>query len=90
MEFHDRWYRCLTKLSTYSTDYELTKYNQQIYNKYPNQCLQNAKTGYYAHEFTKYKDDIRKTLDTLKDILNKKRGQSKFPPYLFWSHVKSY
>ena len=72
IEFHDRLYRCLTKLSTNSTDYELTKYNQQIYNKYLNQCLQNAKTGYYAREFTKYKGDIRKTWDTLKDILSKK------------------
>ena len=62
-----------------STDYELTKYNQQIYNKYLNQCLQNAKTGYYARECIKYKGDIRKTWDTLKDILSKKRGQSKFP-----------
>ena len=78
------------KLSTNSTYYELPKYNHQIYNKYLNQRLQKAKTGYYAREFTKYKGDIRKTWDTLKDILNKKRGQSKFPSYLFWSHVKSY
>ena len=65
------------------------KYNLKIYNRYLNQCLQNAKNGYYAREFTKYKGDIRKTWDTLEDIWNKKIGQSKFPPYLFWCHVKS-
>ena len=36
---------------------------------------------YYAREFAKYIGDIRKTWDTLKDILNKKKGKSKFPAY---------
>ena len=50
------------------------KYNLNIYNRYLNQCLQNAKKAYHACEFTKYKGDIKKTSDQLKDILNKKRG----------------
>ena len=53
----------------------------KVYDRYLNLCIQNAKKYYYAREFTKYKGDIRKTWDTLKDILNKKKGKSKFPTY---------
>ena len=35
----------------------------------------------WSCEFTKYKGNIRKTWDTLKDILNKKKGKSTFPAY---------
>ena len=62
-------------------DYELVKYNLKIYNWYLNQCIRNAKKNYYTREFTKYKGDIRKTWDTLKDILNKTKGESTFPAY---------
>ena len=81
IEFRDNLYQRLTKLSTDSPDYELVKYNLKIYNRYLNQCIRNAKKDYYAREFTKNKGDIRKTWDTLKDILNKKKGKSTFPAY---------
>ena len=81
IEFRDKLYRRLNKLSTDSPDYELVKYNLKIYNRYLNQCIRIAKKNYYASEFAKYKDDIRKTWDTLKDILNKKKRKSKFPAY---------
>ena len=45
------------------------------------ECIRIAKKNYYAREFAKYKGDIRKTWDTLKDILNKKKRKSKFPAY---------
>ena len=81
IEFRDNLYQRLTKLSPDSPDYELVKYNLKIYNRYLNQCIRNAKKDYYSREFTKYKGDIRKTWDTLKDILNKKKGKSTFPAY---------
>ena len=56
-------------------------YNLKIYNRYLNQCIRNAKKDYYAREFIKYKGDIRKTWDTLKDISNKKKGKSTFPAH---------
>ena len=39
------------------------------------------KKDYCAREFTKYKGDISKTWDTLKYILNKKKGKFKLPAY---------
>ena len=81
IEFRGELYRRLNTLSSDSPDYELVKYNLKIYNRYLNQCIRIAKKIYYAREFAKYKGDIRKTWDTLKDILNKKKRKSKFPAY---------
>ena len=81
IEFRDNLYQRLTKLSTDSPDYELLKCNFKIYNRYLNQCIRNAKKDYYAREFNKYKGDIRKTWDILKDILNKKKVKCTFPAY---------
>ena len=57
------------------------EYNLKTYNGYLKQCIRTAKREYYVHEFTKYKNDIRKTWDTLKDIINTKKSKSDFPPY---------
>ena len=81
IEFRDKLYRRLNELSSDSPDYELVKYNLKICNRYINQCIRIAKKNYYAREFAKYKGDIRKNWDTLKDILNKKKRKSKFPAY---------
>ena len=43
IEFRDKQYRRLNKLSTDSPDYELVKYSLKIYNRYLNQCIRNAK-----------------------------------------------
>ena len=48
------------------------EYNLKTYNGYLKQCIMTVKIDYYVHEFTKYKNDIRKTWDTLKDIINTK------------------
>ena len=41
----------------------------------------SCQKDYYTREFIKYKNDIRKTWDTLKDIINKKKSKSEFPPH---------
>ena len=64
-----------------SPDYSILGHNLKLYNKYLNQCIRTAKQEFYMREFTKYKNDIRKTWDTLKHILNKKKSKSEFPPY---------
>ena len=55
--------------------------NLKTYNGYLKQCIRFAKRGHYVHEFTKYENDIIKTWDTLKDIINTKTSKSDFPPY---------
>ena len=50
-----------------------------MYQGYLNQCIRTAKKEYYVNEFTKYKNDIRKTWDTLKGIISKNKMKSEYP-----------
>ena len=51
----------------------------KIYNGYLNHCIRAAKKEFYHNEFNKHKNDIRKTWDTLKEIINKKTFKSDLP-----------
>ena len=82
IEFRDNLYKKLKACTTDSPEYELNQYNLKIYNGYLRQCIRAAKKQHYTHEFAKYKNDIRKTWDTLKDIMNKKKSKVEFPTYL--------
>ena len=81
IEFRDNLYKKLKACTTDSPEYELNQYNLKIYNGYLRQCIRAAKKQHYTHEFAKYKNDIRKTWDTLKDIMNKKKSKVEFPTY---------
>ena len=64
---------CKNFLKTYSTEnseYERLKHNLKLYNGYLNQCVRAVKKQLYHNEFSKYKNDVRKTWDTLKEIIN--------------------
>ena len=65
--------------SSENDEYELLKHNLKIYNSYLNHCIRTAKKDVYYNEFSKYKNDIRKTWDTLKEVINKKTFKSDFP-----------
>ena len=79
IEFRDKLYKCLKTCEHYNPEYERLKYNFKVHNGYLNRCIRTAKKEYYANEFLKFKNDIRKTWDTLKDILNKKKSKKDFP-----------
>ena len=50
-----------------------------MYQGYLNQCIRIVKKEYHIKEFTKYKNDIRKTWDTLKGIICKNKMKSEYP-----------
>ena len=81
IEFRDKLYKRLKSCPQDSHEHNRMEYNLKTYNGYLKQCIRTAKREYYVHEFTKYKNDIRKTWDTLKDIINTKNSKSDFPPY---------
>ena len=81
IEFRDKLYKRLKSCPQDSPEHKRMEYNSKTYNGYLKQCIRTAKREYYVHEFTKYKNDIRKTWDTLKDIINTKKSKSDFPPY---------
>ena len=81
IEFRDKLYKRLKFCPQDSPEHNRMEYNLKTYNGYLKQCIRTAKREYYVHEFTKYKNDIWKTWDTLKDIINTKKSKSEFPPY---------
>ena len=64
--------RGLTRLRTFEIP------NLKIYNRYQNQCIRNAKKDYHVCEFTNYIGDIRKTLDTVRTSLTRKKENVSF------------
>ena len=81
IEFRDKLYKRLKSCPQDSSEHNRMEYNLKTYNGYLKQCIRTAKREYYVHEFTKYKNDTRKTWDILKDIINTKKSKSDFPPY---------
>ena len=58
------------------------KHNISSYNKILQKLIRNAKKTYYYLCFTKYKNDLKNTWITIKDILNKKsNNKHNFPEH---------
>ena len=70
IEFRDKLHKRLKSCPQDSPEHNRMEYNLKSYNGYLKQCIRTAKREYYVHEFTKYKNDVRNTWDTLKDIIN--------------------
>ena len=81
IELRDNLYKKHKACTTDSPEYELNQYNLKIYNGYLRQWIRAAKKQHYTHEFAKYDNDIRKTWDTLKDIMNKNKSKVEFQTY---------
>ena len=79
IEFRDKLYKRLKICSPDNSEYDLLKHNLKIYNGYLNHCIRAAKKEFYHNEFNKHKNDIRKTWDALKEIINKKTFKSDLP-----------
>ena len=80
IEFRDKLYKRLKTYSPENSEYEELKHNLKLYNGFLNQCIRTAKKQFYHNEFSKYKNDVRKTWDTLKESINKKTFKWDFPP----------
>ena len=79
IEFRDKLYRRLKICSPDNGEYDILIHNLTIYNGYLNHCMRAAKMEFYHNEFNKHKNDIRKTWDTSKEIINKKTSKSNLP-----------
>ena len=80
-EFRDKLYKRLKACLQDNPEHNRMETNLKTYNGYLKQCIRFAKREHYVHEFTKYRNDIRKNWDTLKNIINTKKSKSDFPPY---------
>ena len=59
--------------------YNILKANLSSYNVILKKLIREAKKSYYESCFKKFKDDIKKTWDTIKTILNKTKKTHEFP-----------
>ena len=90
IEFRDKLYKRLKSCPRDSPEHNRMEYNLKTHNGYLKQCIRTAKREYYVHEFTKYKNDIRKTWDTLKDIINTKKNINRISPLILPAIVLKY
>ena len=78
IEFRDKLYKRLKACPQDNPEHNWMATNLKTYNGYLKQYIRFAKREHYIHEFTKYKNDIRKTWDTSKNIINTKNSKSDF------------
>ena len=71
IQYRDNLYKKLILLCPESIQYQREKSNLKAYNNILSRSIRIAKKDYFINEFKKYQNDIRKTWNTLKSILNK-------------------
>ena len=84
IQFRDNLYKNWKLINPESQEYLNAKYNLKIYNGILNRHIRLAKKGYYAQQFEKYRCDIRKTLDPLKNNINELKSKSLYPNTFFF------
>jgi hypothetical protein len=84
----DKMYRNLKTLSIDSPDYVPKSEELKERNKVLQKCIRAAKNTYYSNQFEKYKNDSKKTWDTIKSVLNLKQSKSDFPHFFMINDVK--
>ncbi len=64
-----------------SAQYAGLKNNLEVYNNILSKSIRLQKKLYYQACFKKYKHDMRKTWQTINEVLNKTRKKKTFPEY---------
>ena len=79
IQFRDNLYKQWKLINPESQEYLRAKLNLKVYNGILSRNIRLAKKDYYFKQFERYRCDIRKTWDTLKNILNKLKYKSVHP-----------
>ena len=81
IKFRDKLYHKLKSTSLDSDLYNTYKVNLNTYNKILKKAIRDAKKAYYHNEFSKYKNDLKSTWATIKNIINKSSDRNNFPDF---------
>ena len=73
IKYRDKLYKKLHNTPLYSTEYNNININLKTYNRILKQSIRLSKNLYYQSCFNNYKNDIKKTWCTIKEILNNKK-----------------
>ena len=79
IKYRDNLYKKFLLSKSNSIEKENYKFNLRLYNSLLKKEIRKAKTHFYFTEFDKHKNNIKKTWDTIKIILNKTSSTSAFP-----------
>ena len=82
IKVRDKLYLEMKKTDINDTAYNLKKQNLQNYNCILKKCIRNAKRIYYFSCFDKFKNDIKKTWQTIKNITSRNSKSNDIPDYL--------
>ena len=81
IKFRDKLYAKLRSTPTISPDYNKYKINLQTYNRILRQNIRLAKKTYYQSCFDKFRNDIKGTWKTIKEIINRSHKVNNTPKY---------
>ena len=82
MKFRDKLYRQLLTTDPDSDLYSTHTINLKSYNAILNKSIRHAKQHYYANLFDRHKSDIKKTWNSINQILHKTKQPKEIPKYL--------
>ena len=88
IKYRDRLYKILKSTELNSNLYSERKINLNTYNNILQRNIRAAKKSYYSKQFDKYKNDIKSTWTTIKEILNRKKSASELPQYFLFDNQK--
>ena len=75
----DKLYRILKQTCQNDESYNVSALNLRVYKNILNGAIRKAKCIHYAHMFDLYQTNMRKTWETIKQLLNKNHKQFEFP-----------
>lgn len=81
IKHRDKLYKQKNSTTKGTVLYLERKNTLQAYNNILNKLIREAKSNYYGSKFDKYKNDSRKTWDTINEILHKNKTKSQLPNY---------
>lgn len=79
IHFRDKLYSKLKATPIDDLNYNIKKTNLTTYNKILKQCIRQAKTSYYYKRFQNCKNDIKKTWQTINELINRKKTKPDLP-----------
>ena len=82
IRFRDNLYKKLKSTPSENPLYETLDQNLHVYNTMLRKNIRKAKLDYYNSLFTKFKDDIKKTWDTIKSVMKKTKNKKNIPECL--------
>ena len=88
IKYRDKLYKELKREIPDSIEYNTRKMNLHTYNCILQKNIRLAKRSYYDKQFNKYRNDIQKTWNTIKGILNKNKQNNEFPNYFLLNNSK--